>query len=50
MVAGPDFIKDKSQKEFDDKSIRVDSQQLDALLELKFKTYIAEDKAISEKY
>ncbi|MFZ2151141.1 MAG: hypothetical protein WAZ12_05200 [Candidatus Absconditicoccaceae bacterium] len=50
MVAGPDFIKDKSQKEFDDKSIKVDSQQLDALLELKFKTYIAEDKAISAKY
>ncbi|MEI8252853.1 MAG: hypothetical protein WCG25_03795 [bacterium] len=49
-MTGTDFIKDKSQKELDDKSIKVDSKQLDALLELKFKAYLAEDKKLSDKY
>jgi hypothetical protein len=50
-MSGPEnYIKEINQSDLDAKSIKIDSQQLDALLELKFQTYIAQDNDISRKY
>jgi hypothetical protein len=49
-MAGPDFIKEISQNELDSKSIKVDSKQLDDLLEIKFKADFLEAKKTTDKY